>query len=38
MNTETGRRLAEERHRFLELFLEQFYHEWEFGNRSEDQM
>lgn len=28
MNTETGRRLAEERHRFMELFLEQFYKEW----------
>jgi uncharacterized protein len=38
MNTETGRKLAEERHRFLDLFLEQFYHEWEFGNRSEDQL
>jgi uncharacterized protein len=38
MNTETGRKLAEERHRFLELYLEQFYHEWEFGNRSEDQL
>jgi uncharacterized protein len=33
MNTETGRKLADERHRFLELWLEQFYHEWEFGNR-----
>ena len=38
MNTDTGRLLAEERHRFLELYLEQFYHEWEFGNRSEDQL
>ncbi|MCB0689545.1 MAG: HD domain-containing protein [Saprospiraceae bacterium] len=28
MNTETGRRLAEERHRFMEHFLEQFYTEW----------
>lgn len=28
MNTETGRRIAEERHRFMELFLEQFYAEW----------
>lgn len=28
MNTKTGRRIAEERHRFMELFLEQFYAEW----------
>jgi len=28
MNTVTGRRMAEERHRFMELFLEQFYREW----------
>jgi uncharacterized protein len=27
MNTQTGRSLAEERHRFLELFLDQFYNE-----------
>ncbi len=27
MNTETGRNLAAERHRFLELYLEQFYRE-----------
>jgi uncharacterized protein len=38
MNTETGRRIADDRHRFLELYLKQFYHEWEFGNRSEDQL
>jgi len=30
MNTSTGRRLAEERHKFLEIFLEQFYREWNF--------
>lgn len=29
MNTPAGRQLAEERHRFLELFLDQFYAEWE---------
>ncbi|MBC9795461.1 HD domain-containing protein [Sinomicrobium weinanense] len=29
MNTETGRKIAEERHRFMEDFLEQFYGEWE---------
>jgi len=29
MNTETGKKLALERHRFMELFLSQFYAEWE---------
>ena len=29
MNTRTGKRMAEERHRFMESFLEQFYREWE---------
>lgn len=29
MNTKTGRRIAAERHRFMEKFLEQFYAEWE---------
>ena len=28
MNTETGRKIAEERHVFMELFLKQFYAEW----------
>ncbi len=29
MNTKTGRKLAEERHRFMEQFLDRFYAEWE---------
>lgn len=32
MNTETGRRLAEDRHAFMKQFLEQFHEEWN-GNR-----
>ncbi|MEM9672055.1 MAG: HD domain-containing protein [Bacteroidota bacterium] len=28
MNTDAGRKLAEERHQFMEQFLDQFYHEW----------
>ena len=31
MNTLTAKRLAAERHDFLETFLKQFYKEWEFG-------
>ena len=31
MNTATGRKIAEERHMFLEKFLEQFYKEWQFN-------
>ena len=29
MNTQTGKKIAEERHRFMEVFLSQFYAEWE---------
>lgn len=29
MNTETGKKLAHERHRFMETFLSRFYAEWE---------
>ena len=31
MNTLTAKRLAIERHNFLEIFLKEFYKEWEFG-------
>lgn len=29
MNTETGRKIAEGRHNFMELYLEQFFNEWD---------
>jgi uncharacterized protein len=29
MNTETGKKIAQERHRFMEVFLSQFYAEWD---------
>ncbi|HEY0964671.1 MAG TPA: HD domain-containing protein [Candidatus Paceibacterota bacterium] len=29
MNTATGKKIAEDRHRFMEQYLEQFYAEWE---------
>ena len=29
MNTETGKRIAEKRHQFMELYLQQFYDEWD---------
>ncbi len=28
MNTKTGKKIAQERHKFMETFLEQFYREW----------
>ncbi len=32
MNTDTGRKMAERRHRFMEQYLEEFYREWEGEN------
>lgn len=29
MNTATGKKMAEQRHQFMEMYLEQFYQEWE---------
>jgi uncharacterized protein len=29
MNTETGKKIAQQRHYFMEEFLTQFYGEWE---------
>ncbi len=29
MNTETGKKLAEKRHNFMKMFLNQFYNEWD---------
>jgi uncharacterized protein len=29
MNTKTGKKIAEERHQYMETFLQQFYSEWE---------
>jgi uncharacterized protein len=29
MNTQTGRQMAENRHRFMLTFLDQFYKEWD---------
>lgn len=29
MNTPTGKKMAEQRHQFMEMYLEQFYQEWE---------
>ncbi|MFZ5966418.1 MAG: HD domain-containing protein [Bacillota bacterium] len=29
MNTETGRKMAEERHKFMEIYLKEFYDEWD---------
>lgn len=33
MNTQAGREMAEQRHRFLELYLDQFLAEWEGGKK-----
>lgn len=34
MNTATAGEIAEERHRFMEVFLKQFYQEWDFIDRN----
>ncbi len=28
MNTATGKKMAEDRHNFMQIYLEQFYKEW----------
>jgi uncharacterized protein len=28
MNTETAKKMADERHKFMELFLQEFFDEW----------
>lgn len=33
MNTNTGKKMAEERHTFLQSFLKEFYSEWETGTK-----
>jgi uncharacterized protein len=33
MNTPTGKKLAEDRHTFMLKYLEQFYREWDPGDR-----
>ncbi len=33
MHTRSAQRIAEERHRFMELFLERFYREWDAGDQ-----
>ena len=32
INTDTAKQIAEERHRFMEIYLDEFYYEWNFHN------
>lgn len=34
MNTETAKRIAMERHEFMEIYLKEFYREWQFAVKS----
>ncbi len=29
MNTDTGKQIAQQRHKFMETYLKEFYKEWE---------
>lgn len=31
INTDTAKQIAEERHRFMEIYLDEFYYEWNFN-------
>ena len=33
INTDTAKQIAEERHRFMEIYLDEFYYEWNFHEK-----
>ena len=35
INTDTAKQIAEERHRFMEIYLDEFYYEWNFNKEEE---